>query len=93
MSRPRREPAPTPDDRLFLPVNAWARQTPLLHAPVLASARHGVVVFGALLLAALAVARHGSSHDLAATGWAAVATLLAVVLNQPIVAVTASGTS
>ncbi|MEO5610187.1 MAG: phosphatase PAP2 family protein, partial [Ornithinibacter sp.] len=55
-----------------------------LHGPVLAYANYGVVVFGALLLAALVVARHESSRDLAATGWAAVATVLALALNQPI---------
>jgi membrane-associated phospholipid phosphatase len=71
------------DDRLFLAVNGWARHTPALHGPVLAYARYGVVLIGALLLAALVVSRHTSSRDLAATGWAPVAMLLAVAINQP----------
>jgi membrane-associated phospholipid phosphatase len=72
------------DDRVFLAVNTWARHTVALHGPVLSYARYGVVAFGALLLAGLLVSRHGSSRDLAATGWAAVAMLLAVALNQPL---------
>ncbi len=72
------------DDRILLAVNAWARQTPFLHGPVLAYATYGVVVFGALLLAALVAARHRSSRDLASTGWAAIAMLLALALNQPL---------
>ncbi len=72
------------DDRIFLAVNAWARHTAALHGPVLAYATYGVVFFGALLLAALVLSRHTSSRDLAATGWAAVAPLLAVAINQPV---------
>lgn len=72
------------DDRVLMAVNDWARRTPALHGPVLAYATYGVVVFAALLLAALVFSRHGSSRDLAATGWAAVAMLLAVALNQPL---------
>ncbi len=72
------------DDRILLAVNAWARQTPALHGPVLAYAGYGVVLFGALLVAALVLSRHGSSRDLAASGWAVVATLLAVAVNQPV---------
>lgn len=72
------------DDRVFLAVNSLARHTPPLHRPVLAYATYGVGLFGALLLAALVSARHRSSRDLASTGWAAVATLVAVGLNQPL---------
>lgn len=72
------------DDRVLLAVNAWARQTPALHGPVLVFATYGVAVFAALLLAALVLSRHRSSRNLAATGWAVVATLLAVALNQPL---------
>ena len=57
------------DDRIFLALNDWARHTVALHGPVLTYASYGVVVFGALLLAALVVSRHASSRDLAATGW------------------------
>ncbi len=72
------------DDRVLLAVNAWALQTPALHGPVLAYAGYGVVLFGALLVAALVLSRHGASRDLAASGWAAVAMLLAVAVNQPV---------
>jgi membrane-associated phospholipid phosphatase len=72
------------DDRLMLAVNSLARHTGWLHAPVLAYASYGVLLFGALLLAGVLVARRRSTRDLAAAGWACVATLLAVALNQPV---------
>ena len=72
------------DDRLMLAVNSLARHTGWLHAPVLAYASYGVVLFAALLLAGVLVARRGSTRDLAAAGWACLATLLAVALNQPV---------
>lgn len=72
------------DDQLLLAINAFARHTPALHGPVLAYAKYGVIVFGVLLLTALVVARHRTSRDLAATGWAALAMLLALALNQPL---------
>ena len=77
------------DDRLFLAINGWARQTPGLHGLVLAYASYGVVLFGALLVAGLVTARHRSSRDLAASGWAAVAMLVAVAVNQPLGALVA----
>jgi undecaprenyl-diphosphatase len=49
---------------------------------VLGYATYGVALFAVLLLAALVVARHRSSRDLAATGWAALAPLLALAVNQ-----------
>ncbi len=71
------------DDNVLLAVNTLARHTPGLHGPVLAYAEYGVVVFAVILLAALFSARSRSSRDLAATGWAAMALLAALALNQP----------
>ncbi len=72
------------DDRLLLAINFLARHTPALHGLLLGYAKYGVVLFGLLLLAALFTARHGTSRDLAATGWAGVAMLAALALNQPL---------
>jgi membrane-associated phospholipid phosphatase len=72
------------DDQILLAVNSFARHTPTLHGPVLAYAKYGVVLFGVLLLAGLISARHRPSRDLAATGWAALAMLAALALNQPL---------
>lgn len=72
------------DDQVLLAINDFARRTPLLHGPMNAYAKYGVVVFALLLLAGLVAARHRSSRDLAATGWAAIAMLLALALNQPL---------
>ena len=72
------------NDQLLLAINSFARHTPAMHGPVLAYAKYGVVLFGALLLAALIAARHRSSRDLAVTGWAAIAMLVALALNQPV---------
>ena len=71
------------DDRLLLDVNTFARDTPWLHTPFLDYAKYGLVVFGLLLAAGLVVSRHRDSRLLAAAGWAGVATMLAVALNQP----------
>ena len=72
------------DDRLFFACNAFAGRTPWLHGPVEAYAGYGVVLFGVLLVLALLRARRRGTRDLAAAGWAGVATLLAVAVNQPI---------
>ena len=77
-------PLRTLDDRLMQAVNAFARQTGWLHAPVLAYATYGVVLFALLLLAGVLVARHRSDRTLAAAGWACMAPLLAVAVNQPV---------
>jgi membrane-associated phospholipid phosphatase len=69
----------------FLRVNDFARQTGWLHAPMLAYAKYGVVLFGLLLLAGWWRARRHSVTMTAAI-WAPIATLLAVAINQPIVA-------
>lgn len=72
------------DDRILLAVNDLARHTPALHGLFLGYATYGLVLFFALLAAALIVVRHRSTRDLAATGWAALAPLLALALNQPL---------
>ena len=75
-----------PADRSwFLDVNSFARATAWLHAPLVAYARYGVVVFALLLLLGWWVAR--GSRDparMAAALWAPVGTLVALGLNQPV---------
>jgi undecaprenyl-diphosphatase len=72
------------DDQILLAVNGFARDTPGLHGVLLDYGTYGLVVFAALLLAGLVAARARASAALAATGWAAVATLLALAVNQPV---------
>jgi membrane-associated phospholipid phosphatase len=72
------------DDRLMLAVNSLARHTGWLHAPLLAYASYGVVLFAALLLAGVLLTRRGSTRDLAAAGWSCLASVLAVGINQPV---------
>jgi len=74
------------DDRLLGDVNDLARHTGWLHGPILAYATYGLVFFAGLMLVALLVRRTGDDRGLAAAGWAALATLIAVGLNQPLVA-------
>jgi membrane-associated phospholipid phosphatase len=74
------------DDRLLGQVNDLARHTGWLHGAILGYATYGLVLFAALLLAALLLRRTGSDRALAAAGWSALATLIAVGLNQPLVA-------
>jgi membrane-associated phospholipid phosphatase len=83
--------APTPpvDESTFSAVQQLARATPWLHGVFVAYAQYGVVLFAALLVLALVGARRGSDRDLAAAGWAGVATLLAVAVNQPVGALVA----
>ena len=73
------------DRSWFLDVNALARATPWLHAPLVLFAKYGIVLFAVLLLAGWWWAR--GSRDVAAVAaavWAPVGVLLAVWLNQPI---------
>lgn len=72
------------DDQLFFAVNSFARRTPGLHAAFLAYAKYGLALFALLLLAGVLIARRDQARVLAAAGWACVATLLVVGLNQPI---------
>jgi membrane-associated phospholipid phosphatase len=66
-------------------VNDFARDTGWLHAPVLAFASYGVVLFGLLLVAGWWLARDRGPRAMAAALWAGAATLLAVAVNQPLV--------
>jgi membrane-associated phospholipid phosphatase len=74
------------DDRLLADVNGFARHTAWLHGAVLGYATYGVVLFVALLGAGVLLRRTSSNRALAAAGWACLAVLLAVGLNQPLVA-------
>jgi len=77
------------DDRWLADVNGLARHTAWLHGAVLGYATYGVVLFVALLGAGVLLRRTGSDRALAAAGWACLAVLLAVGLNQPLVAAVA----
>ncbi|MBO1753807.1 phosphatase PAP2 family protein [Allobranchiibius sp. CTAmp26] len=70
---------------LFLWVNRIAQRTPWLHGSIEAFAKYGVLLFAVLLLIGLWAARSADDARLAKAGWACVATLLAVAVNQPIV--------
>ena len=72
------------DDQLLFAINSFARRTPGLHAPFLAYAKYGLALFALLLLAGVLMARRDQARVLAAAGWACVATLLVVGLNQPV---------
>lgn len=72
------------DDQLLLAINSFARHTTWLHAPALAYAKYGLVLFALLLLAGVVISRRAPSRVLAAAGWACIATLVAVGLNQPL---------
>jgi membrane-associated phospholipid phosphatase len=73
------------DDRLLTDVNDLARHTGWLHGAVLGYATYGLVAFAALLLAGLWLRRAATDRALATAGWAPLAVLLAVGLNQPLV--------
>ena len=72
------------DDQLLLAINSLARDTSWLHAPALAYAKYGLALFALLLLAGVVISRHAPSRDLAAAGWACLATPIALALNQPL---------
>jgi membrane-associated phospholipid phosphatase len=72
---------------LFLDVNSFARHTPWLHHIMTGYAGYGVVLFAGLLLAGWWVARRrGTTTAMVAALWAPIGMLLAVAVNQPIVA-------
>ena len=70
---------------VFGGMNEFARDTGWLHAPMLAYATYGVVLFAGLLLAGWWVARERGPRTMAAALWTGAATLIAVGANQPIV--------
>ena len=72
------------NDQVFLAINSFARHTPWLHTPMQAYAKFGVALFGLLLVIALLTVRRGPTRLLAAAGWAPVAVLLALAINQPL---------
>jgi membrane-associated phospholipid phosphatase len=70
---------------LFGAVNEFARDTRWLHAPLMAYASYGVVLFAGLLLLGWWLARARGPRAMAAALWAGGGMLLAVAVNQPIV--------
>ena len=76
-------------DAIFLRLNDFARTSGWLHAPDVAYAKYGLVVFAALLLVGVWQSRRSADRQFAAAIWAAVATLLAVAVNQPVAALVA----
>ncbi len=78
------------DDTVLEQANRLARATGWLHPVVIGYANYGIVLFAGLLLAGWWVARRSASpRAMAAAISAAAATLLAVAINQPIVAAVA----
>ena len=72
---------------LFLSVNDFARSTPWLHGPLTLYAGYGLVVFAGLLVAGWWIARKAADPArMAAALWAPTGMLLALAVNQPIVA-------
>jgi membrane-associated phospholipid phosphatase len=71
------------DDQLLTDVNDLARSTGWLHPVMLGYATYGVALFAILLITGLLISRNNHSRTLAASGWACLATVLAVGLNQP----------
>jgi membrane-associated phospholipid phosphatase len=72
------------NDRLYLAVNEFARDTGWLHSIAVAFAKYGVVLFGIALVVAAVYYGRANARSLAAAVWAGAATLLAVAVNQPI---------
>jgi membrane-associated phospholipid phosphatase len=72
------------DDRAFLAVNDFARDTPWLHGPAVDFAKYGVVLFGLAIVAAVVYSRWHEARTTAAAVWAGIGTMVAVAVNQPI---------
>lgn len=76
------------DEQLFLMINRFAQATPWLHTAVAGYADFGMAGFAGLLLAAWWIARRsGDPARMAAAAAAGISVLVAVGLNQPLVAV------
>jgi undecaprenyl-diphosphatase len=70
----------------FLLVNRFARRTGWLHGPMTFLANEGLILFVVLIVAGwLLGRRRGDAAAVAATAWAAIGTLIAVGVNQPVV--------
>lgn len=70
---------------LFRDINDFARDTGWLHGFMKLYAVDGVVIFALLLLAGYWIARRESPRWMAIALWAAIGTVAAVGINQPIV--------
>ena len=77
------------NDAWFLAVDRFARVTPWLHAVAAGWATYGVVLFALLLVGAWWAARRNGPRAVAGVVCAGAATLIAVGINQPIVAAVA----
>jgi undecaprenyl-diphosphatase len=78
------------EPELFMHINAFARATGWLHPLMTRWASYGVIAFAVLLLIGWWQARRQAVPSvMAAALWAPLATLLAVAINQPIVAMVA----
>jgi undecaprenyl-diphosphatase len=74
-------------DGWFRSVNDFSRSTPWLHAPARMYAEYGVAVFAVLLLVSWWVARReGDPRRVGAALWAPAGTLIAIGVNQFLVA-------
>lgn len=74
------------NDDLFLRVNQFAVDTPWLNAPAAAFATYGIALFGLLMLAGLWISRTRGPRAMSRALLAPVATVGAVVLQQPLIA-------
>jgi undecaprenyl-diphosphatase len=72
------------DWSLFHRINTFADRTGWAHGPMRAYAKYGIVIFGVLLIVAGLVSLRAGPKALARTVWAAIAPLVALILNQPI---------
>ena len=77
-------PSPTDTD-LFQQINHFAQLTAWLHAPLKLYATYGILLFAGLLVAGWFVARREEVAKMTALAWAALGTLAAVAVNQPLV--------
>jgi undecaprenyl-diphosphatase len=73
----------------FMHVNDFARTSTWLHAPAVAYAKYGLVLFAALLLLGVWQRRGGGDRELAVAVWAGLGTLIAVGVNQPVASLVA----
>ena len=74
-----------PGDALFLRINQFARDTPVLHGPAAAYATYGIVLFGVLLLAGWWLARRRDDLVMATALLSPVAVMVAFAVQQVVV--------